>query len=234
MKMAFCCSNRNETVASVTSIQQVLFVPASILTLGGAFIFGKTVGLGPGVALAAGAVFVSASSGAIASFFLGRYLLQDFVERMLVRKYAVIQALDDAFLEQGFRICVLLRLSPIVPFSAINYMLGVTSIKFRHYALALFFILPGTAVYCFIGATAGSLTESEGAAGGRVAIALLTVGILFGLLAISAVSYYAKKEFDRLLSEKDQFELEEAGFSTDRSEHEAAPVVPPTPTSDVV
>ena len=66
MKMAFCCSNRNETVASVTSIQQVLFVPASILTLGGAFIFGKTAGLGPGVALAAGAVFVSASSGAIA------------------------------------------------------------------------------------------------------------------------------------------------------------------------
>merc|ERR1712194_994749 len=126
--------------------------------------------------------------------------------------------------ERGFRICVLLRLSPIIPFSAINYILGVTSIKFRHYASALFFILPGTVMYCFIGATAGSLTESEGATSGLMAIVLLIVGIFFGLLAISAVSYYAKKEFNRILSEKGQFDLEEAGFSAERPEHEEAPV----------
>ena len=44
----------------------VLFIPGSILTLGSGFVFGKVVGLGPGVALASAVVFVGASSGAIA------------------------------------------------------------------------------------------------------------------------------------------------------------------------
>merc|ERR1712086_343597 len=124
-------------------------------------------------------------------------------------------------MEQGLKITVLLRLSPIIiPFNAINYILGVTSIKFAHYTLALFFILPGTVLYCFIGATAGSLTESEDAVGGTLAIVSLVVGIVFGLLAISAVSYYAKKEFSRIVSEKGQLEREEVGFSAEGVEDE--------------
>jgi len=201
----------------------VLFIPASVLTLGGGFIFGKVAGLGPGVALVSSAVFVAASLGAIVSFLLGRYLLKDLVGRKLVQKYPIIQALDEAFLEQGFRICVLLRLSPIIPFNAINYILGVTSTKLSHYTFALFFILPGTVLYCFIGATAGSLTESENSASGPVVIVSLTVGIVFGLLAISAVSYYAKKEFNRIVSEKRQLEREESGFSAERAEDEEQP-----------
>ena len=46
-------------------IATVCFVPGSILTLGIGFVLGKAVGLGPGVALATGSVFVGASAGAI-------------------------------------------------------------------------------------------------------------------------------------------------------------------------
>jgi len=202
----------------------VLFMPASILTLAGGFVFGKAAGLGPGVALVSAAVFAAASLGAIASFLLGRYLMKDLVGRKLVQKYPVVQALDEAFLEQGFRICALLRLSPIVPFNAINYILGVTSIRLAHYALALPFILPGTVLYCFIGATAGSLTESEDAASdGPVAVASLAVGIVFGLLAVSAISYYAKKEFHRIVSEREQLEREASGFAVEEPEREEPP-----------
>lgn len=167
-------------------VATVAFMPGSILTLGSGFVFGKAVGLGPGVALAAVAVFVGASLGAIVSFLLGRYLLKEWVGRKLVEKYPIIKALDEAFEQKGFRIFLLLRLSPIIPFNAINYIGGVTSIKLRSYILALFGILPGTVLYCFIGATAGSLTESENAVSGPVAIAAIVVGIVFGLLAVFA------------------------------------------------
>jgi len=60
-------------------VATVLFVPGSVLTLGGGFVFGKALGLGRGVALASSAVFIGASLGAIASFLLGRYLLRDWV-----------------------------------------------------------------------------------------------------------------------------------------------------------
>jgi len=199
-------------------VATVAFIPGSILTLGSGFVFGKAVGLGPGVALAAVAVFVGASLGAIVSFLLGRYLLKDWVMNKLVGKYPVLKALDEAFKEQGLRIFVLLRLSPIIPFNAINYIGGVTSIPLRHYALALIAILPGTVLYCFIGATAGSLTESGNAADGPVAIASIVVGLVFGLLAVFAVSYYAKKEFNKIVAEQEQNENGEEGFPAEVSE----------------
>ena len=144
----------------------------------------------------------------IYSFLLGRYLLRDWVGRKLVEKYPTIKALDEAFTQKGFRIFLLLRLSPIIPFNAINYIGGFTSIKLSHYTLALFGILPGTVLYCFIGATAGSLTESENAVSGPVAIAAIVVGIIFGLIAVFVVSYYAKKEFNRIVAEQEQRDVE--------------------------
>ncbi|KAL7546710.1 hypothetical protein ACHAWF_010036 [Thalassiosira exigua] len=190
-------------------VATVAFIPGSILTLGSGFIFGRAVGLGPGVALASAAVFVGASLGEIASFFLGRYLLRDFVERKLVQKYPIIKALDEAFDQKGFRILLLLRLSPIIPFNALNYIAGVTSIRVRDYVLAFPGILPGTVLYCFVGATAGSLTESENAVSGPVAITSIVVGIVFGLLAVFAISYYAKREFNNIVAERELHESEQ-------------------------
>ena len=73
----------------------VAFVPGSILTLGGGFVIGNAMGLGPGVAAATGAAFLGAGSGAIAGFLLGRYLLRDWVKRRLVERHPSIKALDE-------------------------------------------------------------------------------------------------------------------------------------------
>lgn len=73
-----------------------------------------------------------------------------------------------AIKHQGLKIFTLLRLSPIIPFNVINYIGGVTAISFRDYAIALFGILPGTILYCFIGASAGSLVDSDDMMSGTV------------------------------------------------------------------
>lgn len=67
------------------------------------------------------------------------------------------------------------------------------------YAWANLFILPGTVLFCFLGATAGSLADS-GASGdsGVVTIVTIVVGVVFGVLAIVVVSFYAKKELNKV------------------------------------
>lgn len=121
--------------AGVYFLATVLFVPGSILTLGAGFVFSKAFGLGPGVLLATLCVFVGATSGDIATFLLGRYLLRERVTSWTV-KYPLFKAIDKALENQGFRIMVLLRLSPIIPFNALNYCAGTTAITFSAYVWA--------------------------------------------------------------------------------------------------
>uniref|UniRef100_A0A7S2PDT1 VTT domain-containing protein n=1 Tax=Leptocylindrus danicus TaxID=163516 RepID=A0A7S2PDT1_9STRA len=184
-------------------VATVLFIPGTILTLGAGFVFSSAFGLGPGVLLASAAVFVGASTGAIASFLLGRYLLQDWVTT-LTQKYTVFEAIDGALTHNGFKIMSLLRLSPIIPFNALNYIAGVTSISFRDNTLALFFILPGTILYVFLGSSAGSLSDSESSGSDQTTTIITVVfGVIFGFLAIAATSYYAKKELRAVIARQE-------------------------------
>lgn len=181
----------------------VLFVPGSILTLGAGFVFANAFGLGLGIVLGTLSVFFGASAGAILAFFFGRYLLRDWV-KTLTKKYAIFEALDSALEEKGFRIMALLRLSPIIPFNAINYIAGVTAISFRDYLFALIAILPGTTLYVFLGASAGSLADSASSGdNSTVTIIVVVVGAILGIAAIVLTSFYAKKELNRVVAERE-------------------------------
>jgi len=185
----------------------ILWVPGSILTLGAGFVFSSALdSLGWGLLLATGAVWVGASLGAIASFLIGRYLFRDVVSEYLTQNYKVFEALDKAFEDQGLKISVLCRLSPIIPFNAFNYGMGVTAVKFRDYVLACIAMLPGTILYVFFGAAAGSLTEIGGdgdedspSNNRAVTITIIVVGVVFGILAIGVIVWYAKKELNKIL-----------------------------------
>jgi len=206
----------NNTVAGVFCFVAVyffatiFFVPGSILTLGAGFVFSAALdSLGWGVLLGTAAVWVGASLGAIAAFLLGRYLFRDSIALKLNEKYPVFHAIDNAFVEKGLRIMVLMRLSPIVPFNVLNYGAGVTGVQFWHYVIACIAMLPGTILYVFLGASAGSLTEiggddeEEGMNNRAVTITVVVCGVVFGFLAIAVTGWYAKKEFDKIVAEKE-------------------------------
>eukprot|EP00545_Synedropsis_sp_CCMP1620_P013790 CAMPEP_0119014824 /NCGR_PEP_ID=MMETSP1176-20130426/10409_1 /TAXON_ID=265551 /ORGANISM="Synedropsis recta cf, Strain CCMP1620" /LENGTH=336 /DNA_ID=CAMNT_0006968069 /DNA_START=96 /DNA_END=1102 /DNA_ORIENTATION=- len=184
-------------------VATILFIPGSILTLGAGFVFANAFGLGVGILLGTLSVFFGASSGAIVAFLLGRFLLRDWV-KTLTKKYAIFEALDTALDQKGFRIMALLRLSPIIPFNAINYIAAVTAVSFRDYCLSLIAILPGTTLFVFLGASAGSLTDSASSGDNMtVTIVVVVVGAIFGIGAIILTSYYAKKELNRVIAERD-------------------------------
>mmetsp|Transcript_43471 Transcript_43471/g.105381 ORF Transcript_43471/g.105381 Transcript_43471/m.105381 type:complete len:397 (+) Transcript_43471:275-1465(+) len=189
--------------AIVYFVATVLFIPGSILTLGSGFVFSASFGLGIGVLLGSLAVFVGASAGAIVSFLLGRYLLRDSVSTLSM-KYSIFQALDNALETKGLRIMVLLRLSPIIPFNAINYIAGVSALKFMSYFWSLFAIIPGTVLYVFLGASASSLADSAMSddSNTTVTVVVVVVGVVFGFLAVALTSYYARQELNKVVAQR--------------------------------
>lgn len=131
----------------------LLLVPGSWLTLAGAFTFGWW--------RAAIAVSLGSTLGACASFLTGRYLARNWVAQKLAgdRRF---RALDGAVTEQGFKIVLLCRLSPLLPYGLLNYGFGLTSIPLARYAVASWIgMLPATVAYAYVGAAAGELSELQ-------------------------------------------------------------------------
>ena len=124
-------------------VATVLLAPGSLLTIAAGFAYGFW---------AIPIVLIAATVGASLSFMIARYLARDRIRRLLETRRN-IAAIDRAIAAEGWKIAVLLRLSPLIPFSLQNYLLGVTAIPFMHFAAATFAgIAPGTALYVYVGA----------------------------------------------------------------------------------
>lgn len=131
----------------------VLFVPASILTLGA----GALYGLGTGTAV----VLAGATLGATLSFLLAKSVLRKRIEKMTAGN-AKFAALDKAIAREGAKIVFLVRLSPVFPFTYINYAFGLTGVKTLPYVLASFIgMIPGTFAYVYLGAAARTAASGE-------------------------------------------------------------------------
>src|SRR6056300_1686152 len=101
-----------------------------ILTASSGYLFG----LLPGTATC----LFSAAVAASLSFVIGRTLLRGYVERVLARS-PKFQSIDRAIEKEGFKLMLLLRLSPLFPFALSNYLYGASSIKFLPYFLGTLF-----------------------------------------------------------------------------------------------
>jgi uncharacterized membrane protein YdjX (TVP38/TMEM64 family) len=138
-----------------------LFVPASVLCLPGTpitFFCAVAYGFWPTWP----AAIVMSNLGAQAAFLVSRLLLAGSVERWVARRPR-LAAVHRAIGQKSFQLVFLLRLTPLVPFNGLNYLLGVTPIRFGHYALATFLgMLPGTTLNCYTFATLGELGRSLG------------------------------------------------------------------------
>jgi uncharacterized membrane protein YdjX (TVP38/TMEM64 family) len=139
--------------AAVYAVCCVLFVPASVLTLGAGAIYG----LWKGTAI----VLAGAILGATLSFLLAKSVLRKKIERMTTGN-AKFAALDRAIAKEGAKIVFLVRLSPVFPFTYINYAFGLTGVRTLPYVLASFFgMIPGTFAYVYLGSAAAGAASGE-------------------------------------------------------------------------
>ncbi|MDP9023733.1 MAG: TVP38/TMEM64 family protein [Actinomycetota bacterium] len=147
----------------------VLLVPGAVLTIAGGVLFGTAAG----TALAV----VGASLGAAAAFAVGRRLGRDQVERMAGKR---LGRLDRWLERRGFLAVLYLRLFPVVPFNALNYLAGVTGLRTRDYLLATMVgIVPGAFAYAALGGSFDDPTAPEFIAAVSLLIVLVIGGPFF-------------------------------------------------------
>ncbi|KAJ9517414.1 hypothetical protein QJQ45_016789 [Haematococcus lacustris] len=95
------------------------------------------------------------------------------------------------FQKDGLRLVLLLRLSPVLPDSIMNYALALTCMRLRLFALATALaMLPYTLLYTYVGSTSNNIIKTI-QEGGKLGDARgqLAVVVVAGSLAIIAVLY---------------------------------------------
>ncbi|MFP4283872.1 MAG: TVP38/TMEM64 family protein, partial [Opitutales bacterium] len=146
-----------------------------------------------------GFVLVSAGAtlGAAAAFLIARHGARDWVAKRLAAN-AKAQEVDRAVSERGWKIVLLLRLSPVFPFNALNYILGLTGVRFWHYVLASWSgMLPGTLLYVYLGWAGRRGLEAAADEGETRTMEMVYMGL--GLLATLAVTVYVTRVARRAL-----------------------------------
>ena len=120
-----------------------------------------------------------------------------------------MKALERALKSDGLKVMILMRLSPIIPFIFVNYVLGVTSVTFADYAISTLFILPATMVYVFIGTTTGSIQDAALKKDGDMDTMKLFSLITGCFFALAATIYLSMKVREYLKQSMDQVSLPE-------------------------
>jgi uncharacterized membrane protein YdjX (TVP38/TMEM64 family) len=169
-------------------VATVLLIPGSVLTLGAGAVFG----------LIRGTVIVSVAStlAATAAFLIGRYLARAVVARKLEgnERFA---AIDRAVAAEGWKVVFLTRLSPVFPFTLLNYAFGLTQVNLGHYVLASWIgMLPGTVMYVYLG------TLASVSAGQRARTPAEWALYAVGLVATIGVTVFVTRIARKALSKK--------------------------------
>lgn len=195
----------------------ILAVPASILTLGGGYLFGLPLGFV--------ADSIGATMGATAAFMLGRTIGRSYVLSKL-KDYPKFQAVAIAIQRSGFKIVLLLRLVPMLPFNMLNYLLSVTPIGVVEYMLASWLgMMPITLALVYIGTTLKDLSDvthgwSEFS---TTRWMIIIAGLVVSLVLMICVTKVARGALEKALAE-DGGLIDGPGL----------PIVSSEPTSDLV
>ena len=157
-----------------------LFFPGVVFIMGAGFVFGFWRGLL--------AVWIGGAVGQALSFLLARYLLRDWVESFVQSKWKRWKYIDAALENDGWKLVLIMRLSPIIPYNLLNIAMATTSMHFWSFAFvsAIGIVFEG-AVFCYIGTMADNITSIvSGQAEKTKAIQCVLLGLSIVMCIIGA------------------------------------------------
>lgn len=170
--------------ALVYIVATVILFPCALLTFAAGMAYGYW-----GFPL----VIVSSLIGACLAFFIGRKLLFERVTCFMERRPNIL-ALRTALERDGWKLMLLFRINPVIPFTINNYFLGTLNVGFATYFwVTALGTLPGTTLYIHLGAVGRDFAER-----GDLRSILLIVGALATFAVLERVIKARTRLPDRL------------------------------------
>lgn len=179
------------------------------LILGPAWLFALVAGLAFGLVKGILLVWVSATAAAAMGFLVARYFARHRIEK-LVKKNEKYEAVDRAIRRHGWKVVLLLRASPLLPYTVSNYLYGLTAVDFLHHLFATAVgIIPMVAVYVSIGAAGreAALAAAQGGHHNVVELVVLGIGIVFTVSAAILITRAARRELAEIRVERKDSEI---------------------------
>ena len=162
------------------AIAPVLFIPGTVMTLVGGFIFGLYWGFLYSL--------IGGTIGASLAFLVGRYIADDWTEE---HSHKMLTEVKRGIKKDGWRYIAFTRLVPIFPYSILNYAFGLTKISLLTFALTSFIcLIPGTIAYTYIGYVGQAAAEGSKGLLIQISIALALI------LLISFIRSKTKAKID--------------------------------------
>jgi uncharacterized membrane protein YdjX (TVP38/TMEM64 family) len=150
-------------------IATLALFPCAFLTIAAGMMYGLW-----GIPL----VLTAAVVAAALAFLFARHFFAARAEKLL-QQGAYGRALRTAIADEGWIFMVLLRISPLIPFSLNNYLLGAAPVRFLPYISAtLIGAVPGTLLYTYLGTFGRSREQSLGPKVLLLVFGLVATGVL--------------------------------------------------------
>ena len=168
----------------------LLILPASWLSLLAGFLYGPYFG--------SIVVFLSAFIGASISFFLAKeYFVQKIVS--IISRFPKIKLLEKIINKGGLKLIILTRLSPLFPFSILNYFYGLNKVSYKDFSIGLLFILPGTYLYCALGSLSNNLDEIK-----NLKLNGNTITTIISIVSTFLIVYFLTKYSNEVIKESSE------------------------------
>jgi uncharacterized membrane protein YdjX (TVP38/TMEM64 family) len=152
------------------AVLDVLFIPTQFLSIAAVLMWGWMKG--------ATIELIAATAGSLFPFLIARTAMRGWVTRRMERHDRIAELLD----REGFTLLLLLRVVPIIPYTALNYVAGFSRISIPRYLLAtLIGMIPSAYIFAYFvdAVAAGVMTPRE------VVVRAIGAAALFAVLIVA-------------------------------------------------
>jgi uncharacterized membrane protein YdjX (TVP38/TMEM64 family) len=177
----------------------VLIYIAAALTMAPAFFLTVAAGAMFGVWRGSVIVFIAASLGASAVYAVVTPLARSLWMQRLLRNQRIAAA-REVIVGEGLWMMFLLRLSPLVPYTPLNYALALSGVRYVDFLIALVGMIPAIIMYTYYGKVVGdvaALAAGVSPPRGPEYYVLLVVGVIAIVISTTMITRAARRGVER-------------------------------------
>lgn len=168
------------------------FLPDTVMSITAGALFGLKSGII--------AVFAGALAGSAFQYYLGRRILRRPIERLVTSKPS-LASIRKAVVQQGLRLQILLRMTPVSPVM-VSYLLGASGVRFSAFMIACCGLLPTLFAEVYSGYAGRHIARMAGRSEFSIAVhdIMIVGGLISTVIVLIGISRKARKAIETAAS----------------------------------